>query len=563
MSFNIFDLYFPAPEEITSEQMQDMRTRLKLWLSSARPDLDTRPGSLFDFSALSPLSALLAGVNVMLERIRTDLSPADVSQGLAYDCAFVESYLTALGGLRQESLEAAGVMELRFSADAEVEIPAGWQVRFGDAVYSLVDSAGVRVIRRGQQVQTSRDRRLFKVADGIYAVRLPVTATSSVAVASGASGEGSTPLPDNLVSITAVQDFRIGRANNSAAAMAARVQQAFQFRGFSTPASIREQLLAAWPDLRGVSVAAPGDRELLRPGSNAFGIQTRMADAWISSYSRGAACQETVRCAYQSQDDVFILRWAPSQHLVKMLSLAWADDAAVSIEAPDQCLTQVSTSVEIDNLDASGTSLAEFFLVIPMPRNAGGDPLITPLDDDDGPYGMFQISYATEPALPVVEQYITDQRVIGLDLRARSAVRVEITGLACEFVRQPGVVFNEAQARAEIKSYVDSILPGDGFDVATIYNILLVAGALRGIRLNGTATAYPSPAAYVAHPAVTPPTDNYAAFLSEREAVTRPTADVAAADFDFVDPTAKVAVTPRNCVYSLEAQDITFTQNLP
>lgn len=563
MSFNIFDTYFPAATTISAERIASMRTRLAAWLKLARADLDTRPGSVFDVGALSPYASLLAGLETALERIRTDMSPADVARGLAFDCPWIESYLTALGGLRQESLVTAGIIELQFSADSEVNIPAGWQVSFNDVAFDLVDTDGIRVIRQGQSISTARDRRLRRVSSGVYAVRIPVQSQTSVEVTAGSSGSGAAPLPsENLTGILAVTNFRPGRANNTVAAMAARALQGFQFRGFSTPASIREQLLQTWPDLHGVEVVAPGDEELLRPGRNAFGLQEGMADAWICSYSSGQECVEIKRAKWIPALNSFYLLWRPQQHMTELVGVTWAEDVDVVFTDPVSGVTQVSTDTVISKLDAARTSLAEFHVLLPMPLDNNDAAAITPLTDDDGDYALLQFRYRTEPALPVLEKYVMDQGVIGLDLRVRAANEARVTSLVCEFVRSPGVVFNDVQARLEIASYINSTTPGDGFDRAAVFNSLLVAGAWKVKSVTSSVVVRPSPAGWWVPPGTSSPEVDNAAFEAAQVEVPSLSGTFDASDFDLVDPVTRAAVNYRTCVYRIDPAAITFVPHL-
>lgn len=566
MSFSLFASYFPTSSDVTAEAKQATRARLAAWLGALHPDLDMRPGSVFGNRYLDPMSAVMAGFELAAERLRQDLDPAGVAAGVVHDCDFVEAYLRALGGQRQESLAVVGYVQVTFDQDTEVEIPAGWSIQFGDQVFEPRVFAGqtLNVLRRGSEITGPDDYVLTTLATSRYGVVIPVIGYTSGAVAANTSGDVAVLLP-GLVSVLSVTPFQEGRATNSVPALARRAQAAFQAHGFLTRAGTREQILDVWPDVQGVSVVRGGDPELLRGASNLFGIQVGVVDAYVTSATRHQPVVDTVRLTYNAGTDTFWAPWVPTLPIVSLVGIAWVGSSTLEFSSTEAFLVQGSSdTARARFLTASWSTLQDLWVVVTMPRSDAGDPLIQISTDVDGSYAWFTASYLAEPARDAVQRYVDAEEPLGLDVLVKSATTVTLQSLTLHCTRAKGVTFNEVQARTEIASYINNIKPGDGFDGAVLSDACYYAGAARVTNVTVSAAAPLGPARYFVETEEDPETD-LAAWLATKDPVpVITTTSLAGLNFSYIDPDFGTegqhggVVTVPTCAYRVQATDINF-----
>ena len=109
--------YMPAIEDLSVEDLTDVRDRLSTYLRSheAFADIDTRPNSVVGDLILSPLSHIMASMEIAMNRILSDIDLGNVSQGTIYNCDFVKQYLNNFGQGQVYEYPATGVVRLVLS----------------------------------------------------------------------------------------------------------------------------------------------------------------------------------------------------------------------------------------------------------------------------------------------------------------------------------------------------------------------------------------------------------------------------------------------------------------
>lgn len=529
-SFSFFDQYMPAVEAIPPTVLQQETEKLRTWMRTNFPDVDNRSGSLFDLSYQGPAAGFLAALTVAVGRLRQDLDVQGVAAGNMTDCDFIRSYLPALGGVQQESVNTVGYVLVTFTADQDYELPSGWQVSFGvDSVFSLFNPTqdGLRIMRRGSTPESARDYVLHTVSTGVYGVILPVQGVAQDAVAAGTTAEVSVVI-EGLSTVTAFADFQAGRANNSVAAMAARVVGGFNTRDFSTPGSTRELLLSIWPDLEEVVVKRAGDSAVTRSGNNVLGIQQGVVDAWLTSQHRDNVVTEQVVLYYDAATDKFVNTWVPAAVPSKFLTVQWTGDAALDLGAADSLLVYRSLNARAPRLELAGSADADYTFVVPMPRDGADPEIMTQLDGLARPYAVFAVQYVAEPAVLPIQRYVDAMNPLGLSLKVRAPARWQVSSLVCNVSKKAGAQFNEAQCRSEIVAALRTKSQATGVNLAPIVDAVYYAGAERMNYVQLAARVSPVPCSTFVPYGTTDALEDVAAFEALREPV--PTATASSID---------------------------------
>src|SRR3954463_10208821 len=102
--------YMPSPDELAVADILDARQRLAVYLATWYPELDSRPNSVFGDLHLTPLSIMMAGAEVGLERILSDINLSNPARGVIYNETFLRGYLESLGLFASGGVQSSGVI---------------------------------------------------------------------------------------------------------------------------------------------------------------------------------------------------------------------------------------------------------------------------------------------------------------------------------------------------------------------------------------------------------------------------------------------------------------------
>lgn len=481
MAFDLITTYFPAFEEIPTATLKSMRERLLAWQQVTRPDLDMRPGSVYGTWGLDPVSNLLAGVEVMLDRVRGDLDVAGVAQGIVYDCDFVEKFLAGLGAVRQESITTLGYVRLEFEENVDVDIPGGIRFQFNeqDTFVPLTFPAGpIRIRKVGTTSTSSQVLPLRVLGQSRYAVVLPVTGYSTSILAGDIAAVDQTV--QGLVAVQAISDFQVGRVNNSVPALADRTSRTFQAAGFATRGGIQRELEQVLPDLVSVSAIASGDAEMLRFSNTTLGVGDGALDVLVRSSSQATYQQEVLFEYVVDQDAVevnrFIAVWSPLSVPTRIESIVWIGDETINLDY--EILARSTDNTRAPLLTCAYSSLEQFEVVIRMPTDSGIPAIQTDVLTT-GQFARFRITYTADPGVAAVAQYCAAEEPAGMDVLARAPVQLLITRLIFNYTKKPGVLFNTEQAMQDIENYLSALAPPDRLSPADLNDRVYSAGASR------------------------------------------------------------------------------------
>jgi len=465
--------YFPAIRDITSEQIQSARGRAEAWLRTGFPDEDLRPNSVMGDRVLTPGAHLLAGVEVALQRMASDLDLENVGDGIVFNCPFVTRFLANFGVTGRDSLPSRGVVRLVFNADTAVDLDRSTQFQFGTEVFSLsLPFPGLLQILPVGTAVTERQNvaPLIDMADGTFAVDLPVVSAAPSVVVAGTAASLNVVI-STLVSAAAVVDFDSGTPVTGVSEMARRTRGSIVA---ATPASregVLSMLQREFPDLTGAFVTLPGDRLNLRSTVSALGFGNPALDVWIHSRAYGTRQTQRIFIPYVTLQPeavtptlvtpVFLAKLALVNVPFRLVNVVASDTLSVSwIPGSTAGMTTYSRSRGRDKaplLTASGTAYEELWISMEMPQALGDDALSTVLVDGvRGAY--FDVTYEHDPMVPAVQGVLTSDayRAAGLDVLVRPMVPVEIRRFNVHYTKAIGINVNLTAARADIATLLRS-----------------------------------------------------------------------------------------------------------
>ena len=568
MALDFVSTYFPDSAELTATELQSARARLKTWLQPSQPDLDMRPGSVYGTWVLDPFAQLLAGFEVALGRLRADLDVGGVSQGIVFDCDFVEAYLGGLGGKRQEALNTVGYVRLEFDSNIDVDIPGGLRIRFNDQDIFLplsYPTGPLRVRQVGTVAPSATTLPLRLIGPSRYAVVLPVVGFAA-AVEAGATAQWDTSVA-GLVSITAVSDFVAGRSNNSVPAIAARTAQTFHASGFATRSGIRREIELALPDITGVTTTMASDPEMLRTGSTALGVGDGVVDVHVRSRCR-ATYEQSLYIPYIPDQvavmvERFLTVWTPLAQPTRIQDIRWTGDLTLPLTF--KIYSRSASPARAPLLTCAYSNLEEYEIAIEMPKTPGGVPRINLDQTNDGNFAWFKITYEADAAVAAVQQYADHETPAGLDVLIKAPVQLVITKLVFNYTRQPGILFNTEQAQQDIEQYMAELMAPDRLSVANLQDRLYSAGADRITSVETRAQLRLSVADFVVPEGTAAVLTNYAAVV----AAARPVPVISLNDIQALNPTytdplvgesteTLGAVGRRNIAYTLLPDALAF-----
>lgn len=471
----MFSAYLPTYSELTTAQLKAARDNLVTWLATAWPDLDTRPNSVFDGLMLQPVAGLTAAVALAVERWQADLDVAGVANGTVFDCVFVEKYLAGLGVRREESIPTVGYVLLTFNVNADVNIAGGMRVTFNGSddfiPVSFPDSE--LFIRAEGTVRTDPQvYPLVALSSNSWGVVLPVTGYATD-VAAGADATWTVDVP-GLVAVTALQDFQVGRVNNSVPAMARRTQEVIHASGFCSRKSTRRMLMQVFPDLQGCVVTTPGDAVLLRSALTPLGLASAgVMDVHVSGRSKTVLTQY-VQLTWDISSDCFVGVWTPAEQPLLVRSVKYVGNTDLVL-LPE--LFSFSLQPGKPLLTCAYSSNERLEWKIPMPRNTNGGVLVETTLTGSEYKAWFAVQYVADPAVHAIERFVVDESPAGVDVQTRAPIPVEVSQLRFEYRIAPGVLFNQEQAREDITTWFDTCFGNRAFSAEDLADYVYAAGA--------------------------------------------------------------------------------------
>jgi len=470
---NIFDHYFPDIADIPASAVSIVRERLVAHAQPMWPTLDMRPNSVFGDAHVTPLAFLIAGLEIAMDRMRSDVTIENVANGIVYDCEFVSQFLQNFTGAPSDAPASIGILRLVFSENTAVSIPRNVQFTVNEGVYTVFAPHPGSVEITVVGAPTSIDTNSVGLVDGggFYYADVAVTGYMATQVTAGTTAKLDRTIP-NLVSATAVQDFVEGSPAQSVVELAKRSRAFVHAAGNNTPGGIVKLLNSLLPGIVGAAVVCSGDPEMLRPGT------APKADVMVKSSLDGVQAAINV-LLNELETDIFAARiHTPGAVVTGLVSLK-DSDGNVLPDSAWELYSRSSDGARADMASAAYSELEELYVVIKLPYLPTGAPAI-PVQYVDGQRQVgITVTVTTDPMLVAARNVLGARtyKPIGTDTLVRGFTPIVFDRFSINYRRKVGAAFNQELARSEVLAYVVSALYPDGFSEALLNDKVFMAGA--------------------------------------------------------------------------------------
>jgi hypothetical protein len=295
--------YFLNIQQLSTDQIAELRQRMVSILSSNWPVLDTRPNSVAGDLVVTPAAVMQAVAENALFMLMSDMDLSNTANGTTYNPDFVKAFMANLGVLPLSATASTGMVALTFNANKNYVIDVNTQFVYNSNVFQLNESAGNPVViyaaDASNPVAASNNWVLSKVADSTFVVYLPVTGPAGAVVPDGSQFSTSMTQPE-LVSAVAAGDFDAGSQDETIQQMAQRAQSVFAAANLNTRSGIISFLKQRWPNLLNCYAVLTGDTEMLRGGTTPLGLSDGSVDVLVRSSGQLSASSAVVTLTYDA-----------------------------------------------------------------------------------------------------------------------------------------------------------------------------------------------------------------------------------------------------------------------
>lgn len=470
-----FSSYLPAPQDLTPEQIQTVRSVLTAWLAAADLTLDTAPNTPFGDLHLSPAAQLGAAADVALERVIGDHDLQNIAAGGAFNCEVAERFVRNFHPTMAAAQMARGYVRFVFTSDEAREIDRSIALNFdilngttagmsSGIFYPLLYSAGpLQVLPVGSAfVEGQNTFVLRQISESEYGIDVPVYGEATVAVPAGRSAQISATVA-GLSRVYAIGAFTAGSTAADVKVLAQLASTQVYASSFSCRFGAVAFLQREFPDLAAASVTLAGDAEMARDTVTPLGVARACMDIWVRGPNVGILETATVRLPFYAVQGAtvvrkFIGRLHLPAHPVLIEDVVATDADSLSLSVK---ILSRSTDSEAPLLAGAHSMQENLWIAIDMPvsPSTGADAIPLAVEADGTQYGTFTITYRGDSAVEAVTQCISSDDVRPANVRTlvRGFLPVHIKRLTVRLRREPGTFFKEAQARAELVTYFNSL----------------------------------------------------------------------------------------------------------
>lgn len=500
--------YYPDIEDITAAQLAAARATVVALLAPAFPDVDLSAGTPTGDLVVAPLSMFLAADDEAHTRLMSDLDLDNVANGVIYSCEFVRRYLGNFAVYDVENAKATGLVRLTFSSGAARTVDRHLLFRFGGTdtfalrMASSVSSV-VTLLSAGSQRSTSPDTYVLSQTSGTtWAVDLPLEGVMTAAVTAGAAGFVSAATV-GLVGAAAAMDFLPGLQSASLSDLARAARRLSYAVNAGSRYGTTSMVLRNWPESLMVSPVVTGDAELTRtPPGSAMALQAPAVDLYYRSSRDLQTITQTFRLSYVTATvgagteerfrGIIPFLHRPS----RITSLEWAGTTTTSLISARTIFSRSSVAA-LQGAQHCGTRFEDFYADITPTLEAGSLASSVPvLEDADGRYGLFTVTYLADPMLSVVAATLEapDHTTPGVSLLVKSGPLVDVTSLSVTYQKEPGVRVLTGEAADRIAAAFNQAGYPDTLSQTAVHDAMSVAGAKRVVRIQCAATVRVTPA---------------------------------------------------------------------
>lgn len=576
-TINFTDMYMPTAGELSKDKLQQVRQRLVARERLLRPDLDTRPNSVYGDLFLDPAAETIAAIEVGLERFAQDLDPQNPANGKVFNCDFVEAFLSNFGVDALELPVASGYVRLSFVENKVYEMPKSVRFQFNNTTIFYPDlplPGGIRILPQGVSPQPGvNSARLVETQEGVFETVIRVVSNESGVVAAGTTGTINIEDFEGLNLISAEGDFRSGEDPVSLSKRAQNVRVSAYSASPVSRGGTQMLLSTSYPDLSLKSATFTGDNEVTRNLNTILGAGPAVLDVNVRRPNL-VTRTDTVRVPYLETDagNTSIQRFlGPLNlsgvpillHSIRLIgeseNLRETDGATIWSRSKD--------STKAPGVTCSYSMLEELWLDCPVTFLGDSPSLEIRVDEAGNQFGVFDIEYTYDPSLEAITHLLEKSGDMPwLDTLVRGGVPVNITKFEIQYFKSSGVQVSTAQARDFISKYVNSVAHPRIFQEGPIFEEVYYAGAEGVQKLEVEGTVQYTVADRIWPSGASNPADDYAAALgaaipAPSTPVTLDTIRLSERDPDLGTSNASYyAVGPRNIHYIIDKNIIVFDE---
>lgn len=502
--------YLPQASELSAEELLAARNVAVDYLATVEPELDTRPGSVFDGFMLKPTVHLMAAINRAMDSFQRNTDVAAIAAGQVLDCDMAQRWLRVFGAKPADSAQQFGYVLMTFSSNAGVTIPGGTRFVFNSTDVFVPATGTITLLPYGTGVKN----RLVRQAADRYVFPLQVSGYASSLVEAGTQAAYSGQL-GSLISVTAQNDFVQGAVAVSIPQLARMAMETVHHSGFASRAGIVRHLKQSLGDVTGVVVSAPGDSDMLRSALTLSGLSGgSCVDVRVTSKYSSVISQPVYLPFISDQSgvsvDAFIGVFSPLHMPQRILSVTPRDSS--DIQPVVEWFSRSADEVRAPMLSAAFSKLEELRVVVKMPRTSTGTALLDlgydAVSTTSGAW--FLVNYEAEPAVDAVDRLLEREGVVALDVLPKAPNPVIVDTLRFEYTADPGVILNAEQARGDLTAYLNGLFGSERISAEVMNDHVYAAGATAVLNVEFSGRVLLSVADYVAPASVALPETNYA-----------------------------------------------------
>ncbi len=298
--------YFPAVDEISTDTLSNVRSRIETYLRSRYSEsIDMSSNSVFGDLILGPLSYLIASFEIAASRLFSDIDLANVAEGQIYNCDFVSEYLDNFGLSQRVSTPATGVVRISFIEPGEYVLDASTSFVFNvsgkDYVFAIADVTDFITIKYNldEGEETANVKQLNRLDESEYVVNIPVVGPAGIEIAKNTDCATNITIPQ-VQEVISITDFDPGTLPENVMELANKTRNTYYAASLSSRNGCLSFLLQSYPELRGVSPVVSGDAEIHRTTENLFGVKQGVMDIFIKSKRNFVTDYSNVPLAFNS-----------------------------------------------------------------------------------------------------------------------------------------------------------------------------------------------------------------------------------------------------------------------
>jgi len=498
MNINTYATYYPSV--IDSQNLSAYNENLRLWLkANSTEDIDTKPGSVIGDLILGSESIVNAALDQALTNFTSDLDLANPSAGTIYNCDFVGRYVENFSTTNYTEITSSGTIRLVFSDASFRVIDRGVQFRNNNQIFvpRVYKEGNIRILSPGQtKSYDSNDYVLTGLGTRFY-IDIPVYSMDATAVTNLAPFEIS-ELISGLLEIYAIGDFWSKSTTSSIQELANKTRITSVSANATTRSGLVRLVRQEFPDIKAVSPVVVGDYEMTRQSVNVLGLPSPSVDLYVKTPLYGTEMKEPVRLEFDDSTQSYYGELTLQDTPLKIKTIAFSDELGTEVDFKSYFLSTDSTSPA---LSAYGTSNNRIWVKFPAPKNSSNVAIVPPALDTttNSFYQIFEVTYVCDPGLKIIEDFFLspDTKPIGIDLKVKLFRPIDFTALYINHARKRGVKINQAKAREEINSYLQTISWPESYSDATIIDSMFYAGASNVFKIEADAYLLVGPCDYL------------------------------------------------------------------